>query len=415
MKTKLPTAIIYGWDRLGVHEIMSDIYFEEFLFEKVVLHSFDNIDNILEDYAKVQPNIILTIGEHPSLENKVLSWRHICYETILPDNIIANDIVVQSTYTICRNIRPKFSIFTPTYKTGVKILKTYESIKNQIFTDWEWVVVDDSDDDETWNIINEISTKDFRVKVHRIFPLTKGNVGLAKNRAASMCNGEWIVELDHDDELTNNCLLELHNASIQYPDAGFMYSDVCELYEDGEMKYYDEDFSGNYYAREGNKFDFGYAGHTWENYNGKDYIKHHYPDINPLTIRFNISMPNHVRCWRKDVYEKIGGHNKELPVADDFELIIRTFLETRIIHVKKMLYLQWNDKNSTTDNNSVDINRRARIIKDFYDKQIHDRIISLGFNDWNWFEEFQQSHRFQNYITVLKFYEEEQVLNYVYE
>lgn len=415
MKTKLPTAIIYGWDRLGVHEIVSDIYNEEYLFEKVIVHSFDNIKNILLDCAKVNPDIILTIGNHPVLDDKVLGWKHICYDSILPDNIIGNDIVIQSTYSICRNVRPMFSIFTPTYKTGIKILKTYESIKNQIFTDWEWVIVDDSDDDYTWSILNEITNKDHRIKIHKIYPLTNGNVGLAKNRAASMCNGEWLVELDHDDELTNHCLLELSNASMTYPDAGFMYSDVCELYEDGEMKYYDGDLSGNYYAREGNIFDFGYAGHSWVHYNGKDYINHHYPDINPITIRFNISMPNHVRCWKKFVYDKIGGHNKRLPVADDFELITRTFLETRMIHVKKMLYLQWNDRNSTTDNNSIDINRRARIIKDYYDKQVHDRIISLGFHDWNWFEDKQHSQRFEKPTTILKYYEEEQVLNYIYE
>jgi len=53
-----------------------------------------------------------------------------------------------------------------------------------------------------------------------------------------------------------------------------------------------------------------------------------------------------------------------------FELIIKSFLNTRIIHLKKMLYVQYNDGNSTVDNNNTDINRRARLIKDYYDKMI---------------------------------------------
>jgi glycosyltransferase involved in cell wall biosynthesis len=415
MKTKIPSAIIYGWDRAGVFELISDIYYQENLFEKVLIHSLTNIDNIIEDYNRIRPNIIMSIGSYPNLQNNFLQWKVIFYDKIHPDNVIANDIVVQSSINICRNIRPFFSIFTPTYKTGGNILRTYDSIKNQKNDEWEWVVVDDSPDDETWNLLQEIANKDYRVKIHKIFPLTGGNIGLVKNRAAGLCNGEWIVELDHDDELTHDCLFHSYAAIQKYPDAGFLYSDVCELYENGEMKYYDYDWSGNWYGRYDNGFDFGYAGHTWVEYNGNSYLNHHYPDINPLTIRFNISMPNHVRMWKKTIYDKIGGHNKNLPVADDFELIIRTFLETKFIHVKKMLYLQWNNGNSTVDNNSIDINRRARTIRDYYDNKIHDRIIEMGGVDWNWDENKKISQKFSNGITVKKFYDEEKILNYIYE
>ena len=63
-----------------------------------------------------------------------------------------------------KNIKPFFSVFTPTFRTGDKIYRTYNSLKNQLFKDWEWVIVDDSDNDDTWNVLQEISEKDFRVK-----------------------------------------------------------------------------------------------------------------------------------------------------------------------------------------------------------------------------------------------------------
>jgi len=181
------------------------------------------------------------------------------------------------------------------------------------------------------------------------------------------------------------------------------------------MRVYDYDHSGNWYAREDNYFDFGYAGHTWVKADGKEYLTHHYPDINPLSIRFNISMPNHVRVWKREVYNQIGGHNIHFPVADDYELIVRTFLYTPIIHIKKMLYLQYNNRNSTVDNNGIDINRRARLIRDHYDKQIHDRILELGKHDWNWDDELGHSQKFQNNTPIRKYFKEEQVLNYIYE
>jgi hypothetical protein len=119
--------------------------------------------------------------------------------------------------------------------------------------------------------------------------------------------------------------------------------------------------------------------------------------------------------WERKLYHEIGGHNKLTPVADDFELIVHTFLHTRMIHVKKMLYIQYNNKNSTVDNNATDINRRARLIRDHYDKRIHERIIELGFEDWNWDEELGHSQKFQNRGGVRKYHNEEQIMNYIYE
>jgi glycosyltransferase involved in cell wall biosynthesis len=414
MKTKKPSAIVYGWRELGTFTLTSDVYYEENLLDEVVVYSLPYTNDISKDFSIYKPDMIMGCDNRVSSNNKIISNRIIRYLNFPPDNVLANDVVCQSTFRNCQNLQPKFSIFTPTYNTGERIYRTYESLKKQTLDDWEWVIVDDSPNDETWNILQEISKNDYRVKVHKIYPLSEGNIGLVKHRAGSLCLGEWLVELDHDDTLISTCLQELHNASLKYPNAGFIYSDVCELYEDGEMKTYDHDYSGNWYARPDNHFDFGYAGHTYVEADGKTYINHHYPDINPLSIRFNISMPNHVRSWKKEVYDKIGGHNVNTPIADDYELIVRTFLNTEMVHVKKMLYLQWNNRNSAVDNNSVDINRRSRLIRDHYDFQIHQRIIELGKHDWNWDESRGHSQKFQNLVQTIKYHREEEVLNHIY-
>ena len=415
MKTKKPSAIVYNWDRKGVFEIQSEIYCEENLIDYVTIYSLNDIDNLIKDYSKYQPDLIISFGNRIVLDSKILNLRYINYDKIINDVELANEIVKRGTFINCENPKPQFSIFTPTYNIGERILRTYDSILNQSFTDWEWIVVDDSTDDITWNILLELKEKDYRVKPYRIFPLSGGNIGLVKNRAASLCDGDWLVELDHDDVLTKQCLEVSNDAILQYPDAGFLYSDVCEMFEDGGMKTYDHDFSGNWYGRNDNFFDFGYAGHSWTNVDGKDLIAHWYPDINPLTIRFNISMPDHVRMWERKKYLEIGGHNKNLPIADDLEIIIRTFLNTKIIHVKQVLYIQYNNKNTTVDNNAIDINRRARLIRDYYDKKIHEKIIKIGKHDWNWVENENCSQKFQNHIFIKKFHSEEEILNYIYK
>jgi glycosyltransferase involved in cell wall biosynthesis len=415
MKTKKPSAIVYGLDRLGTETIISDVYFEESLYEECIIYSLEYNNQVVEDYSKYEPDLIISFGEKINVPHYYLSRIHIHYDEILFNNILANDIVCQTVFRHCKVNRPRFSVFTPVYKTGERIRRTYEGLKNQRWDNWEWVVVDDSPDDETWEILQEISEKDYRVKIHRIYPLSGGNVGLAKHRAAMLCNGDWLVELDHDDYLTRNCLSTSNQAILKFPDAGFLYTDCCEMYEDGEMKTYDHNWEDDYYARHDNYFDFGYAGHSWVNVDGEDVLAHHYPNINPLTIRFNISMPNHARMWERKLYYEIGGHNKNMPVADDLELVIRTFLNTRMIHLRKVLYFQYNNRNSTVDNNAQDINRRARLIKDHYDLAIHNRIIELGFEDWNWDEEKKHSQKCQNYSPIKKFYDEEQVMNYIYE
>lgn len=415
MKTKKPVAILYNWYKQGKFTLRSEIYHEENLFEEVEVYSMESYDNLIQDFAIIKPDLIISFKEEFTLINKTLANRYIHYDDYIDDVILANDIVVQSTFINCEYPRPKFSIFTPTYNTGEKILRTYESITKQTYSDWEWVVLDDSTNNETWELLNIIAENDFRVKIHKMLPNSGGNVGLSKNRAASLCDGEWLVELDHDDTLLTRCLEYLDRASNKFPDAGFMYSDVTEQYDDGSPKYYDHNWSGNWYGREDNFFDFGYAGHTWVVEDDLQLLAHHYPDINPLTIRFNISMPSHVRVWKRELYQKIGGHNKKTPVADDFELIVRTFLNTKMVHIKKVLYIQWNNRNSTTDNNSVDINRRSRLIRDYYDKQIHNKILEMGKNDWSWVDNENCSQKFQNHIFIRKFNEEEEILNYIYD
>ena len=415
MKTKKPSAIVYNWYKEGEEILISDVYFQENLYDEVVIYSLPYTNNVVEDYSKYQPDLIVSFGIEIDVPHYQLQQIHLSYDEMLADNVLANVVVCQTVFKSCKVNRPRFSVFTPVYKTGERIRRTYESLVNQTWTNWEWVVVDDSPDDETWKILQEISNKDYRVKLHKIYPLTGGNVGLAKHRAATLGDGDWLVELDHDDALTNQCLSTCNDAILKYPDAGFLYTDVCEMYEDGEMKYYDHDWSGNWYGRHDNFFDFGYAGHTWVRVDNKDILAHWYPDINPLSIRFNISMPDHVRMWERKKYLEIGGHNKNTPVADDLEMIIKTFLHTRMIHVKRVLYFQYNNRNSTVDNNSTDINRRARLIRDYYDTAIHNRIIELGFHDWNWDEELGHSQKYQNNTPIRKFYEKEQVMNYIYE
>ena len=433
IKTSLPTAIIYGTGYKDLEVIESDIYFEEYLQEGVNVYRFNlgTQESVRSQIASVNADLVITVNQNTTdsfkalfnSDDSLINNLLYSYQEEPPYNILANDIVCQATFRACginknvfhRKDLPYFSAFTGAYKTEERLLRAYEGLKNQTYPNWEWVIVDDSPQDhiKTWRIANQIAASDNRVKVYRMNPISGGNVGEVKHRAAMLCNGNWLFELDHDDRAISTLFQEASMAAAKHPDSGFIYTDVCELYEDGEMRTYGLVMPNReWYGHPDNWFNWAYSGHDWVEADGENYLTHYYPEINPKTIRFNIGMPNHARIWRKDVYVKIGGHNRQVSVADDYELIVKTFLETKFTHIRKMLYLQFNNHNSTVDNNSTDINRRARLIKDYYDQDIHDRIIKLGKKDTCWVEG-QGAGRLQNDRTGVIYGTEEQILNYI--
>lgn len=439
LKTQLPSAILYGTGAHPPQQLLSDVYFEENLGELVNLYRLDfgTEGELLEStirhqVAQFKPDVIICIGDRCYQEllaafkpNDMLILNKIVwYHEEPPQNILANDIVCQSTFRSCsapevvwNNPKlPFFSVFTGAYRTGDRLNRAYDSLCAQTYPNWEWVIVDDSPEGEleTYQLAQSIAERDNRVRVYRITPNSGGKVGEVKHRAANLSNGKWLLELDHDDVLISTLMQEAVDAIQLHPDAGFIYTDVCELYETGGMRSYGQIAPNReWYGNPGNRFNWGYAGHDWVWADGKQYLSHLYPEINPKTIRFNIGMPNHARIWRSDIYHRVAGHNRQLAVADDYELIVKTFLATRFIHIRKMLYLQYNNGNSTVDNNATDINRRARLIKDHYDQRIHHRIQELGCVDSCWIPELNRAGRLQNDPTGVVFGEQEQILNYI--
>ena len=91
----------------------------------------------------------------------------------------------------------KVSIITSAYNASGTILETYESIKVQTFSNWEWLIVDDWSTDNTKEIIDDLAKKDDRIKVFQ----TEKNSGAAsaRNVAIEKASGKYIAFLDADD------------------------------------------------------------------------------------------------------------------------------------------------------------------------------------------------------------------------
>lgn len=230
---------------------------------------------------------------------------------------------------------PTLSVITSTYKSGHKINRPLKSLQNQTYPNWEWIIWDDSPDDDLYKWLVQAQERDMRIQVYRA-PRPSGVIGLMKRRSASLATGEFLVEVDHDDELHENLFQWIIDASRKYSDAKFFYTDSAEIVEGT--------FSPITY---GDYFGLGYCGHRYEwcdKYNC--YIAAvHSPPPNATTMSHIVSVPNHVRVWKTEFYNNIGKHNPYLPVGDDYELILRTFISgEKWCHIRACGYYQYRNK-----------------------------------------------------------------------
>lgn len=353
------------------------------------IHRFKSDDNIFQLMASVRPQVIVSIGaddEWPGLMQLPYEDRRkwIAFED-------GRDPVEmgEAAYRVFINaatqrgqVPPLISVFTPVYRTGEKILRAFNSLRNSRYNNWEWILYDDSDDsDETWNMLKELTQQDHRIKIFR-GERNSGRVGETKFYAANLGQGQILLELDHDDEVTEDALGWIADAYIQFPDAGFYFTDCTEVYEEtGACVKYGPGFALNY----------GKYRVDW--YKGRSYLTHLGTNINPRTIRHIVGVPNHIRAWRSDVYREIGGHSGLMGVCDDYEIIVRTFLKTRFVRIAQLGYIQWMNSggNNTQNYRRQEIQRLVRFVRQRYDSDIHMRFAELRVEDDAWSDEFEYS------------------------
>jgi glycosyltransferase involved in cell wall biosynthesis len=328
----------------------------------------------LQEIIDKDPDAILTIGDYTkysSLLNLPPDFRLRWINLATHEKAGEVAYLCGMNYILSSSINQDLiSVFTPIYNTGEKLIRTYTSMIEQTYVNWEWVLVDDSTDSETTRIAEQLASVDPRVKVFNFKQKTQGIIGEAKYRACSMTRGKYLVELDHDDVLLPHALEKTLKAFQDFPDAGFVYSDCAEIDESHRSLMYGENFA------------FGYGSYRNETHRGVLYKVADTPNINPVTIRHIVSVPNHLRAWRRDVYFEIGGHNRRLSIADDYELIVRTFLKTRFVKIPLCCYLQFHHGGNSQNSARGDIQRRVRTISIFYNDRIKERFEELGKEDW---------------------------------
>lgn len=111
---------------------------------------------------------------------------------------------------------PQVSIITPCYNSARFLEETIESVLNQTFIDWEWLITDDQSSDNSVEIIKRFDDK----RIILIEAEQNGGAGYARNLSLEKAKGRYITFLDADDYWEPHFLEEM---------VGFMKRENAEL------------------------------------------------------------------------------------------------------------------------------------------------------------------------------------------
>jgi hypothetical protein len=106
-------------------------------------------------------------------------------------------------------------------------------------------------------------------------------------------------------------------------DAEFIYSDAAQFRANGEYQLYGKEYGWEHTATaRATRFTMQSQLRCQRVFYAPDFLR------------------ARLRVWKADTYHKVGGHDANLSVCDDFDLVIRTYLSGATFHhIQECLYL----------------------------------------------------------------------------
>ena len=245
----------------------------------------------------------------------------------------------------------KISVFTPSHDLKY-IDKPLNSLLQQEYKDFEWIILLNGEalkDKE--DLENRLSSSELNFKIIEEDGETK-SIGLFKKKCCAEAKGEILVELDHDDALTFDCLKKVHS-TFEKEKCDFCYSDDYAIQTNDGKEEYIAPFSSQY----------GWK--VKKDANGNQY--HLAPEVSALTFSYIWYAPDHVRAWKKSFYHSVGGHDESLEVCDDYDLLCRTYIHGKCHKINEPLYKYYaNPERTSAKEKNEEIQKLTHSLHDKY-------------------------------------------------
>ena len=234
---------------------------------------------------------------------------------------------MESSVTWSREI-PTFSIVMPVHDPHLPdLVRAIESVQAQVWPAVELCLVDDGSTDPAVVRYLESIGKQAGVQSRRL-PTNRG-IAAATNAALELASGEFVVFVDHDDELARDALSVIAGVLRADPELDFVYSDHDIVDPDGVRQ------------------------QVW-----------YKPGWSPELL-LSYMYIGHLKVVRRSLALSIGGLREGFEGAADYDFMLRLSEETeRIHHVPQVLY-HWRAaeksmaRHSDTKTHSFESGRRA--------------------------------------------------------
>ncbi|MBC8266263.1 MAG: glycosyltransferase [Flavobacteriales bacterium] len=105
---------------------------------------------------------------------------------------------------------PKVSIIIPVLNQKQHLQNAIESVINQIFTDYELIIIDGKSDDGTLDII-----KKYESKISYWESTIDKNIYDAMNKGISKANGDWLYFLGADDKICKDAFQNIFSEELE--------------------------------------------------------------------------------------------------------------------------------------------------------------------------------------------------------
>lgn len=200
---------------------------------------------------------------------------------------------------------PFLTVFTPNYNSSKYISETIESILNQSYSNFEYIIIDDCSIDNSWEIIQKYAKKDARIKVYR----NNKNLKIVKTRnlgfKTSSPKAKYFAIIDSDDISLPDRLETQVDFLENNPEYGLIGSNIIIINENSEI--------------------IGFR---------KFPLKDN--EIHNVITRFNPIAQSSV-LLRKIVIEQIGFYHNRWEVCQDYDYWLRVGISWKLANIERPL------------------------------------------------------------------------------
>jgi glycosyltransferase involved in cell wall biosynthesis len=242
-----------------------------------------------------------------------------------------------------KTVSPVISVLMCVYNGEKYIAEAIESILDQTFVDFEFIIINDGSNDKTEEII--LSYKDSRIKY--VKNDTNLRLQASLNKGLQLCSGEFIARMDADDVCYPERLFTQLNFLRQNPSIGVLGTGFSLINGEGNF-FQDIHFLSN-------------------------------PDLLQFTLFFFCPFAHPTIMMRAKIIKEHNGYRSEITHAEDYELWCRLMFVTQFTNLEQpLIKLRKHDTNASLDHKNhfaqtCEISRNA--IMSFLDTTIPDTLL----------------------------------------